>query len=80
MDKDKIICSILETIEKGNDIPKSSLYNIEKDYFNEIIYSMQEDGLIEGVVFSKGGKGNKVLVSFLENANLTTEGKIYLRG
>lgn len=73
----KVVISLLREFTDGN-IPTTEDYEIERETYWDIIDAMQDDGLIKGVNFSRGGQGNKILVAFLENVKVTIKGMEYL--
>lgn len=76
-DKLKVMLSFMKEISNGN-IPKHSDYGLEETEFYNIIEACQDEGLIKGDNFSKGGRGNKIIMVFLENTKLTVKGIEYL--
>ena len=66
----------MRELNDGN-IPTYSDYGLEKSEFYDIIDACQDEGLIKGANFSRG-KGNKILIAFLENTKLTVKGMEYL--
>lgn len=75
-DKLKIMLSFMRELNDGN-IAKPEDYEIDKNEFYDIVDACQDEGLIKGVNFSKG-KGNRILIAYLENAKLTVKGMEYL--
>jgi len=73
----KVVISLLREFSDGN-IPTAADYEIESETYWDIIDAMQDDGLIKGVNFSRGGQGNKILIAFLENVKVTIKGMEYL--
>ena len=73
----KVMLNFMKEINGGN-IPKYSDYGLEKTEFYNIIDSCQKEGLIEGAAFSRGGRGNKILIAYLEDTKLTVKGEEYL--
>lgn len=74
-DKLKIMLSFMRELNDGN-IAKPEDYDIEKNEFYDIIDACQDEGLIKGVKFSRGGHG--IIIAYLENAKLTVKGMEYL--
>lgn len=53
--------------------------NVESElYFFDILYMMQEEGLIEGLCFTKAWGGDKLLGSDYREAEITAKGIRYL--
>ena len=77
VNKLKIMLSFMREVNDGN-IPKATDYGINDLEYWDIIDAMQDDGLIKGVNFSRGGQGNKILIAFLENVKVTIKGMEYL--
>lgn len=76
INKLKIMLSFMRELNDGN-IPTYSDYGLEKSEFYDIIDACQDEGLIKGANFSRG-KGNRILIAFLENTKLTVKGMEYL--
>jgi hypothetical protein len=72
----KVVISLLREFSDGN-MPTAADYGIEKEAFWDILDAMQDDGLIKGVRFSRG-KGNRIIMAFLENVKVTIKGMEYL--
>ena len=72
----KVMLSFMREINDGN-IPSHTDYGLEKTEFYDIIDACQDEGLIKGANFSRG-KGNRILIAFLENTKLTVKGLEYL--
>lgn len=72
----KVMLSFMRELNDGN-IPTHSDYGLEKSEFYDIIDACQDEGLIKGASFSRG-KGNEILIAFLENTKLTVKGMEYL--
>jgi len=76
INKLKVMLSFMRELNDGN-IPTYSDYGLEKTEFYDIIDACQDEGLIKGASFSRG-KGNRILIAFLENTKLTVKGMEYL--
>ena len=72
----KVMLSFMRELNDGN-ISTHSDYGLEKSEFYDIIDACQDEGLIKGASFSRG-KGNEILIAFLENTKLTVKGMEYL--
>lgn len=72
----KVMLSFMREVNDGN-IPSASDYGLERQEFYDIVEACQDEGLIKGVKFSKGGN-NRVLVAFMDNVKLTVKGFEYL--
>ncbi len=72
----KVMLSFMRELNDGN-IPAYSDYGLEKGEFYDIVDACQDEGLIKGARFSRG-KGNEILIAFLENTKLTVKGMEYL--
>lgn len=72
----KVMLSFMRELNDGN-IPTYSDYGLEKAEFYDIVEACQDEGLIKGAKFSRG-KGNEILIAFLENTKLTVKGMEYL--
>lgn len=75
-DKLKIMLSFLRELNDGN-IAKPEDYELEREEFYDIVDACQDAGYIKGASFSRG-KGNRILIAFLENTKLTVKGMEYL--
>ena len=75
-DKLKIMLSFLRELNDGN-IAKAEDYDIEREEYYDIIDACQDAGYIKGARFSRG-KGNRILIAFLEDCKLTVKGMEYL--
>lgn len=76
INKLKVMLSFMRELNDGN-IPTYSDYGLEKTEFYDIIDACQDEGFIKGASFSRG-KGNRILIAFLENTKLTVKGMEYL--
>lgn len=72
----KVMLSFLRELNDGN-IAKPEDYGLDKEEFYDIIDACQDAGYIKGARFSRG-KGNHILIAFLENTKLTVKGMEYL--
>lgn len=75
-DKLKIMLSFMREINDGN-IPNAEDYDLERGEYFDIIDACQDAGYIKGARISRG-KGNKILMIFLEDTKLTVKGMEYL--
>lgn len=73
----KIVISLLKEFSDGN-IPQAKDYDITNEQYWDIIDAMQDENLIKGVKFSRGGQGNKILIAFLDGVKVTIKGMEYL--
>lgn len=76
INKLKVMLSLMRELNDGN-IPTYSDYELSKTEFYDIIDACQDEGLIKGVGFSRG-KGNEIIIAFLDHAKLTVKGLEYL--
>lgn len=54
--------------------------NVESDeYFVDVLRMMQEDGLIDGLVFKKVWGGDVMLLNRFQDAKITSHGVLYLQ-
>lgn len=77
-DKMHIMLSFMKELDGGN-IPSASDYNLEQSDFGAVVELCQNEGYITGAKFARGGRGNKIIISFLENVELTVKGMEYLK-
>lgn len=77
-EKLKVMLSLMKEPDNGN-VPSASDYGLEQSEFGSIVEFCQNEGYITGASFAKGGRGNKVIISFLENVELTAKGMDYLK-
>lgn len=77
INKLKVMLSFMREVNDGN-IPSASDYDISNEEYWKIIDACQDEGLIKGVHFSRGGQGNHILMAFLEGVTLTVKGLEYL--
>lgn len=75
INKLKVMLSFMREINDGN-IPNASDYGLANHEYWDIIDACQNEGLIKGVSFSRGGKG--ILTCFPQNVKLTVKGMEYL--
>lgn len=75
-DKLKIMLSFMRELNDGN-IAKPEDYEIDNNEFYDIIDACQDEGLIKGAQFARG-KGNQIIIPYLENTKLTVKGMEYL--
>lgn len=76
INKLKVMLSFMREVNDGN-IPVPADYDLTKEEFNDIVDACQDAGLIKGVRFARG-KGNQILVAFLDGVKLTVKGLEYL--
>lgn len=77
IDKLKVMLSFMREINDGN-LPKASDYGLENVELWDIIDACQDEGLIKGAIFQKGGHGNPIIMAFLDSVKLTVSGMEYL--
>lgn len=73
----KVMLSFLREVNDGN-LPKASDYGLSPQEYWEIVDAAQDDGLIKGATFSRGGQNSKILCGFLDGVQLTVKGMEYL--
>lgn len=73
----KVMLSFMREINDGN-MPTAADYEITNRELWEIIDACQDEGLIKGAVFSRGGNGNRILICYTEGITLTVKGLEYL--
>lgn len=73
----KVMLSFLREVNDGN-IPSAEDYGLSKEEYWSIIEAAQDDGLIKGAIFSRGGQSSKILCGFLDGVQLTVKGMEYL--
>ena len=78
MNKKRIIYSILKEIEKGENEPRFTDYDINLDEFGDLVKLIQNDELIKGASVIQGGMGNHVQMVLLDSAKITMKGLNYL--
>ena len=76
-DKLKIMLSFMREINDGN-MPQAKDYEITNGELWDIIDACQDEGLIKGASFSRGGPGNPILICFTDGIKLTVKGMQYL--
>lgn len=77
MDRRKLVYNILKEIEKGNE-PRYTDYDVELQFFGEVVEMMQGENLIENATVIRGGTGNPVKMTLLNHAKVTIDGMEYL--
>lgn len=77
MNKKKIICRVLREIEKGENQPIFSDFDISLIEFRDLIDHIQDDDLIKGASVPRG-QGNPARMVLLNNAKITLKGLDYL--
>lgn len=77
INKLKIMLSFMREVNDGN-IPNAVDYGIRDLEYWDIIDACQEEGLIKGARFSRGGMGNPIILAILDNIKLTVKGMEYL--
>lgn len=78
MDKGELIYSILKGIQSGPE-PKQEDYSLDKEQWGVLLEFIQNEGYAKDITVSRGGRGNKVLVTWLNTAKLTSKGEAYLK-
>ena len=78
MNKDELIYNILKGIQSGSE-PKQEDYSLDKEQWGDLLEFIQNEGYAENITVSRGGQGNKVLVTWLNKAELTSKGEAYLK-
>ena len=71
INKLKVMLSFMRELNDGN-TPSAADYGITNGELWEIIDACQDEGLIKGAVFTRGGQGNHILIT------LTVKGLEYL--
>lgn len=73
----KIVTNVLSDI---NDKKKTTCedYNISAQIFYDVIEAIQHVGLINGAILVPSGQKNKNRICYIDKANLTDYGKLYL--
>ena len=69
--------SFMRELNDGN-TPNAADYGITNGELWDIIDACQDEGLIKGAVFTRGGQGNHILIAFLDGVTLTVKGLEYL--
>lgn len=77
INKLKVMLSFMRELSDGN-LSNAADYGISNEEFWDIVEACQDEKLIKGVSFSKGGQGNRILSGFLKGAKLTVKGLEYL--
>ena len=77
INKLKVMLSFMRELNDGN-TPSAADYGITNGELWEIIDACQDEGLIKGAVFTRGGQGNHILIAFLDGVTLTVKGLEYL--
>lgn len=77
IDKLKVMLSFMREINDNN-IPTAGDYELEHAEFYNILDMCQDEGLIKGAIFARGGRGNKIIMAYLDNVTLTVKGLEYL--
>lgn len=75
-DKLKIMLSFMKELNDGK-IANAEDYEISQKEFYDIVDACQDEGLIKGARF-KRGKGNCILIGYLDDCKLTVKGMEYL--
>lgn len=77
IDKLKVMLSFMREVNDHN-MPCANDYGITDEEFWDIIDACQDEGLIKGAVFSRGGQGNRILMCITDGIKLTVKGMEYL--
>ena len=77
INKLKVMLSFMREINDGN-IPNAQDYEIDNHALWDIIDAAQDEGLIKGAIFSRGGQSNNILMCFTDGIKLTVKGMEYL--
>ncbi|QEO62957.1 hypothetical protein EVS87_012245 [Bacillus altitudinis] len=77
MDRRKLIYSILKELDKGLE-PRHTDYDVDLQFFGEVIRMMESKNLIENASVVRGGMGNLVKMTLLKHAKVTFDGMEYL--
>lgn len=79
MDIRKLICLILRDIQKGEKEPKHEDYeNVSFEEFANAVQIIHDEHYASNITFAKGGRGNKILVIFMNGAKITMKGLNYI--
>ena len=73
----KVMLSFLREVNDGN-LPTHSDYGLSPQEYWEIVDAAQDEGLIKGATFTRGGQNSKILCAFLDGVQLTVKGLEYL--
>lgn len=77
VNKLKVMLSYIREKNDGND-PSAADYGITSEELWDIIDACQDEGLIKGARFTRGGPGNPILICFTDGIKLTVKGLEYL--
>lgn len=77
MDRRKLIYSILKELDKGLE-PRHTDYDVDLQFFGEVIEMINRKNLIENATVIRGGIGNPVKMTLLKHAKVTFDGMEYL--
>ncbi len=78
MERKKIALSILQKLNEGNKKLSANEYGIDLSQLGEIVEALQNEGLISGVIITRGGFGNPVLALLTQSAMIEIKGMEYL--
>ncbi|BAU27527.1 hypothetical protein DFP93_102225 [Aneurinibacillus soli] len=67
---------ILQHFVQGR-IPDSATVGVDDVEFGQAIEDLAEERLLSGVVLQRGGSGNRVLQTFLDETSITEAGEKY---
>lgn len=77
IDKLKVMLSFMKEINDCN-MPCAEDYGITNGEFWDIIDACQDEGLIKGASFTRGGQGHSILFCLTDGIKLTVKGMEYL--
>ena len=77
VNKLKVMLSYMREKNDGND-PSAADYGITNGELWDIIDACQDEGLIKGARFTRGGSGNPILICFTDGIKLTVKNTLPL--
>ncbi|MCU6709423.1 hypothetical protein M6D81_11975 [Paenibacillus sp. J5C_2022] len=76
---DELKYKILKAIE-GSEKLNSTLLGVEQLLYHNALEEIVEEDLAANISFSRGGRGNPILVAYTNGARVTSKGRAYIKG
>ena len=74
--KDQLF-KLLEYFKETGMLSSDSL-ELDKEQYNQVLEYADREGYITGIKFSRGGQGNRILLSYTDSASITEKGYDFL--
>lgn len=77
MEKKQLLYNILKDIDEGKEI-KHGDYDVDHELYGDVLDIAIDEGFVKNAKVSRGGRGNKVIMTYTDGAKITLSGLDYL--